>query len=639
MSLRRRMILSMLALVALSGGVSTLIGGYLLWGHLNQQAENRVRQDLNAAREFHNQRLRQIGEALRYMALGERFSQAVASRDIGYVAGRLATVSESAKLDMLCVTDATGRVIHRAHKPDFSGDSLADDRLVRSVLAGEGIIYGIVLVPVEVLEKEEASLAARTRIRVIATPKARPSGISELDSGMMLAAAAPVRGPGGKLVGVLRNGVLLNRNYDLVDRVRNTVFRGERYKGKLIGTATIFQDDVRVSTNVQRADGARAIGTRVSAEVYDHVLRQGKTWVGLAWVVNDWYISAYEPIYDMDKKAIGMLYVGVLERKFASLTARTFAIFAPVTLAGLLAAGIIAWKLASRISRPISSLASASDAIARGEFSHMLPVQSPDEIGSLTRTFNTMARSLKERDELLKERTRLQLTRSERLASVGRLAAGVAHEINNPLTGVLTFAHMLLRNARENSQDKEDIQTIIDATTRCKEIVRGLLEFSRQDEPHKRLSDLNSVLHEALNLTQNQARINRVNVVEELDPALPHLVIDANQIQQVAVNVIVNAIDAMSDGGRLTVRTRSIDENDSKWVEFDISDTGCGIPPENLEHIFDPFFTTKPTGKGTGLGLAIAYGIVTEHGGEISVATQADRGTTITVRLPVTSGE
>jgi len=558
------------------------------------------------------------------------------------------------------VADAQGRVIHRAHRPQASGDSVADDRLVREVLQGGGVTSGTMLVPVETLEKEDPSLAERARIRILPTPKAVPSDSTELDAGMMLCAAGPVFGPGGRLVGVLRAGTLLSRNYELVDQVQNTVFRGEQYAGKPLGTATVFQDDVRISTNVLREDGSRAIGTRVSAEVHDHVLRQGKDWLGRAWVVNDWYVSAYAPITDVDRKSIGMLYVGVLQRKFRDVALNTLVTFALVTLAGLLAAGLVAWKLADSVSRPVRALVAASEAVARGDFSGTVPVSSSGEISALMRTFNAMANSLRERDELLKQRTRLQLTRSERLAAVGRLAAGVAHEINNPLTGVLTFSHMLLRNAPENSQQKEDIEAIIDATGRCRDIVRGLLNFSRQNEPQKSLSSLNEVLRRALNLTRNQARLNRIAVVEDMDADLPHLVIDPNQIQEVAVNVILNAIDAMPDGGTLTVRTRAAAQDSGaaegeraagpsgearpagppgRWAEFEIADTGCGIPPENLEHIMDPFFTTKPPGKGTGLGLAISYGIVTEHGGQIRVASELNRGTMVTVRLPVAPKE
>ncbi|MFH0964634.1 MAG: cache domain-containing protein [Planctomycetota bacterium] len=642
MTFKSRILLSMLSVVAISGGVATLVGVNLLWRHLASEAENRVRQDLNTAREFYNHRLELMEASLRYTALGERFSEAVVERDFTYLVPRLAAVRANAALDVLYVADPQGRVIYRPHNPDRAGDSVADDPFFRLAVSTRRVLSGTLLVPLATLQEENLALADRARIPILPTPNAKPSTASELDAGMMLVSAAPVYTPDGALAGVLRAGTLLNRNYDLVDQVRNTVFHDERYQGRPLGTATIFQGDVRISTNVLRQDGQRAVGTRVSAEVYDHVLDQGNIWVGRAWVVNATYFSAYEPIYDFDNRRIGILYVGVLARKFDDLSWRTFTIFALVTLAGLLAAGWIAWKLADTVSRPVRGLARASTAVAAGDFSLTLPVSSSDEIGLLTQAFNTMARSLKERDELLKEETRRQLTRSERLASVGRLAAGVAHEINNPLTGVLTFAHLALKNAPPDSQMRDDLQTIIDATTRCKDIIRGLLDFSRQNEPRKRLTDLNSILREALNLTRNQAAINQVGIVEEFAPDLPQIIIDPNQIQQVAVNVIVNAVDAMappSRGGTLAVRTRSLAADDGPWVEFTISDTGCGIPRDNLERIFDPFFTTKQTGKGTGLGLAVSYGIVAEHGGRIYVRSEPSRGTTLTVRLPVSPSE
>jgi len=345
-------------------------------------------------------------------------------------------------------------------------------------------------------------------------------------------------------------------------------------------------------------------------------------------------VAAYAPIHDVARRPVGMLYVGVQQQKFDDVALRTLVTFVVVTAVGLVAAGLVAWKLGDSISRPVRELARASETIARGDFSEIVPVRSSDEISALAHTFNAMAASLRERDELLKERTRQQLTRSERLAAVGRLAAGVAHEINNPLTGVLTFSHMLLRDATAGSQQREDVEAIIEATTRCRDIIRGLLNFSRQNEPQKRLSNLNDVLHDALALTRNQASLNRVSIVEELDAALPPLIVDPYQIQEVAVNVILNAIDAMPDGGTLTVRSRSVSRSDGRWIEFQMADTGHGITPEILDRIFDPFFTTKPPGKGTGLGLAISYGIVTEHGGDISVSSEAGHGAALTVRLP-----
>ncbi|MFC1782065.1 cache domain-containing protein [Planctomycetota bacterium] len=639
MTLRGRILVCLISVVAISGGTSTFIGGYLLQRHLGQEARNRVRQDLNTAHVFYEQRLAAMENALSYTALGEHFSLSVAQKDLTYLAPRLNKIYKSASLDVLLATDSTGHVIYRAHNPNLFGDSLAEDQLIGLVLKGEEVISGTLLVPIEKLKKEDPLLAERASIQIIATPKARPSNRIQLASGMMLFSAAAVHNSDGKLTGVLWSGTLLNQNYELVDQVRDTVFHEEQYRGRPLGTATVFQDDVRISTNVLREDNSRAIGSRVSAEVYEHVLEQGNAWVDRAWVVNDWYISAYEPIYDIDNKAVGMLYVGVLEGKFRDVTTRTFTIFGFITLTGLLIAAVVAWKLAHSISRPISSLASASSIIAQGDFSQTLPVGSADEIGSLTQSFNIMAQSLKERDERLKELTQLQLSRSEHLASIGRLAAGVAHEINNPLTGILTFAHMLRKNLPENSQDKKDTDTIIDATTRCSEIVKGLLNFSRQNEPQKKISSLNSVLDRALNLIKNQANISHINIIKYLDPALPQFLFDQNQIQDVAVNLIVNALDAMAEGGDLTVRTGIFDDNAEKWAQFEVTDTGCGIPPENLERIFDPFFTTKREDKGTGLGLAVSYGIVTKHDGQINISSQVNQGTAVTVRLPLKTEE
>jgi two-component system NtrC family sensor kinase len=544
-------------------------------------------------------------------------------------------VRKQAGVDILLLADEEGTTVRRSHRPELTADSGAMKPLLDSVLAGQDAASGTWLVAADDLAVEDPALAVRARIAVLPTPRAAPSREGALSEGMLMGAASAVRLPDGRRAGVLLAATLLNGNWDLVDQVRNVVFKDEKYEGRPVGPATLFQHDVRISTNVLLANGARAVGTRVSAEVGDEVLGRGRAWVGPAWVLDDWYISAYSPLHDVRGRPIGMIYVGVLQRKFDRAAFRTFGVFASLTLAGILAGGLVAWRLAARIARPIGNLARASVRISQGDFAQTLPVESQDEIGALTEAFNTMARSLHERDELLKERTRQQLTRTERLAAIGRLAAGVAHEINNPLTGVLTFAHMLLREAPEGSRQREDAQTIVEATLRCRDIVQGLLNFSRQNEPHKRRADLNALLRKAVNLTQNQAALSQVKVVQELDPALPHLVLDPNQVQEVAVNLIVNAVDAMPHGGEMRIRTRAVREDGRDWAEVEVADTGCGIPPENLDRIFDPFFTTKQSDKGTGLGLAVSYGIVTEHGGQIRVASKVGEGTTMTVRLPL----
>ncbi|MFC1736081.1 sensor histidine kinase [Candidatus Hydrogenedentota bacterium] len=321
----------------------------------------------------------------------------------------------------------------------------------------------------------------------------------------------------------------------------------------------------------------------------------------------------------------------IIVQDFASITKSLLWSLAVCVVVGQLFALVLTYILV----RPIRMLVHAANQLGEGDFEIRAQVLSGDEIGVLSHSFNKMADALKERDELLAEQTQLQLTHFERLAAVGRLAAGVAHEINNPLTGVLTFAHMLLRETPQESSHRKDLQTIIEATGRCKEIVQGLLSFSRQNEPHKTLIDLNELLRKVLNLTRNQAGLNHVKIVEEMEPDLPQAVMDPGQIEEVAINVIVNGLDAMPDGGTLTVRTKTITEDNAEWLVINIADTGSGISREDLEHVFDPFFTTKHEGKGTGLGLSLSYGIVEKHGGRVTLASTLGQGTTVTVRLPV----
>ena len=332
---------------------------------------------------------------------------------------------------------------------------------------------------------------------------------------------------------------------------------------------------------------------------------------------------------------LGTVRLGVGNRsivqEFASITRSLLWSLALCAVVGQSLALVLTYILV----RPIRILVHVANQVGEGNFDARTRVFSGDEIGLLARSFNKMADALKERDKLLAERTRLQLTRYERLAAAGRLAAGVAHEINNPLTGVLTFSHMLLRETPQGSRQRKDLETIIEATVRCKEIVQGLLSFSRQNEPHKTLTDLNAVLRKALNLTRNQASLSRIKVVEELDADLPHAVMDLGQIEEVAINIIVNGIDAMPDGGTLTVRTKSVSEENAEWLVVDIADSGMGISEENLEHVFDPFFTTKREGKGTGLGLSLSYGIIEKHGGRVTLSSTLGKGTTVTARLPV----
>jgi two-component system NtrC family sensor kinase len=465
------------------------------------------------------------------------------------------------------------------------------------------------------------------------TPKARPRTEAEETSGMMIKAAAPVFGYNGELIGVLYGGNLLNRNYQIVDKVKDIVYKGEKYKGHDIGTATIFQGDLRISTNVMRDDGTRAIGTRVSEEVYNQVIEKGLPWIGRAFVVNNWYITAYEPIKDINDKIIGILYVGILENKFTDLRFSVVSIFIGITILGIAIAFGVSFFLANSIVKPVSRLTTASRHIANGDFSYEAGIKSNDEIGELGDIFDFMVRSIREQDAKIKELAQLKIAEAERLAMVGQLAAGVAHEINNPLTGILLYCDLILKNMPEDDPGRKNLEKINHEAMRCKTIVKGLLDFSRQKKPEIEASSVNQILESTLSLVKNQPLFHNINVEKDFDSSLPFIKIDPRQIQQVFMNIIINATEAMDGKGTLSIRSK-FSENE-KFIEISFMDTGPGIPPKHLKKIFTPFFTTKETSHGVGLGLAISYRIIKGHDGRVDVTSETGKGTTFNIRLPV----
>ncbi len=232
----------------------------------------------------------------------------------------------------------------------------------------------------------------------------------------------------------------------------------------------------------------------------------------------------------------------------------------------------------------------------------------------------------------LKE-TQLQLLQAEKMASLGKLAAGVAHEINNPLGGILIFSKMLLEDLPADDNRREDIQRICEETTRCKDIVKGLLEFARQTSYKMEPTDLNRALAQGISLLENQALFHNIRIIKNLDANLSPILANAGQLNQVFMNLILNAAEAMDGQGTLTVTTELGAEKNTVIIEF--TDTGCGIKEEHLTRIFDPFFTTKEVGKGTGLGLSMSYGIVEKHRGRIWVRSKEGEGATFTIELPV----
>lgn len=654
-TLRTRLILSFLAIIFVGGLGTTIIGTRLVANTLIKQAQKKVTHDLASAWMVYNEKLKEIRNILQFTAARESISEAIRSNQRELLQRYLDRVRIENNLDVLTLTDNRGKVVLRTKNPGVIGDDQSQDEIIGVALKKE-IVASTQIISREELMREGEDLAKQAFMKILPTPKAKHRKETEETSGMMLKAAVPVVAQDDNLLGVLYGGNLINRDYYIVDRIKEIVFKGEKYKGKDTGTATIFQGDLRISTNVKTEEDQRAIGTRVSEEVDKAVLEKGREWVDRAFVVNDWYITAYQPIKSIKGKIIGILYVGTLEAPYIDIRNKVVLSFFGIALLCLFLVLIMYYFITTGITHPLRDMVVATEKIAQGDLSHEVDVQSKDEIGHLALSFNQMIGNLKGAHQELRkwgntlekrvaERTNAlqkaqhQLIQSEKLASLGKLAAVVAHEINNPLAGILTYIKLLLKiTAKEpfplvRIKEMRGYLSLMDTEMgRVTRIVKDLLTFARQSKPRIEDVDVNSILEKSLSLLENKIKLQNVKLNVSLDPTLPLVPCDFSQIQQSLMNIIINGTEAMSVEGVLTIRSRHSKHNGG--IEVEISDTGAGISEDNLSKIFDPFFTTKDEGKGVGLGLSIAYGIINEHKGSIEVKSKANKGTTFIIKLP-----
>ncbi len=630
-----KLILSYLLIIVVAVIVFIVVGTQLVGRLILSEAQTAVTNALNTAREILTGRLSDVQDVVRLTADRFFLKSALQSGKIEAAAAELARVARSEGLDFLTVTDASGRVILRTSNPGVIGDYRNHDPLIAEGRTRKVPIAAASVMAADDLRQESPVLADRAYFRFVPTPGARPRKETEQTSGMVLEAVAPVLDSRSGLIGFVYGGLLLNRNYDIVDKVKSTAFQGLRYGGRDIGTSTIFLDDVRIATNVQNADGSRAIGTRIAADVYARVVGEGRPWAGRAFVVNNWYITAYEPIRSLKDQVVGILYVGVLEEKYLDIRRRTIGAFLAIALAGGVLSMALSYYVSRRVSAQLVGLAFAAREMARGNLDVRVAAKTNDELEDLAEAFNAMAASLQQRDEQLRAFAQRKIRESERLATTGQLAAGVAHELNNPLQGIIAYAHMLLEQVPAEDPLRPSLQKIADQADRSREIIRGLLDFARPRRPHVRPASVNLVLQECIALVENQAMFHNIRIIKNLQPDLPAAIVDPSQMQEVFMNMIVNAAEAMDGAGTLILSTRF--DPAQRHIEIAVSDTGHGIRPEDRERIFDPFFTTKPAGHGVGLGLAISHSILQEHRGMIGVQSEVGKGTTFTITLPVES--
>lgn len=641
MDLQSRLAFGFLIAACLTGIFATIVSIWTINKHTIAEVENRVSQDMNTAKLIYNNKIDKIRYLIQFTAEGSYLRELIIRNDKTSMAylNRLIRKGtgthhgrEQAFLDMLTVVDREGKVLYRAANPEISGDNLLNDPVVRNCIKAKTPLSSTELMPIKSILMENPALSDRAQTDIIKTPQSADIREDKLADGMVMKVAYPVMDKNtNMLMGVLIGGVLINKDTEIVDRIKETVYHEEKYKGQEIGVATIFQGGVRISTNVMTKDNKRAVGTILSKEVYNRVIKEGKDWEGRAFVVKDWYISTYTPIYNMDKKLIGVLFTGVLEAKYRDIQRQMIWMNLGITTMGMIIALMISLYFGNTIIKRIRILRRATEAIASGNLDYKL---SPDNISGfnmLDEAFNEMAKSLKDHNDQL-QKMHYQLAITERLTALGQMAAGVAHEINNPLGGILLYSNIILEDVGEDSPLKENIQKIIYQTNRCKEIVQSLLDFARTPTGDMIPLQINQIINTSLKLVRDQAMFHGIEIEVNLEKNLPEVKGDISRLEEVFLNLFINAADAMKGCGKMTI-TSKLRKKDT--VRITISDTGKGIDEKDISHIFEPFFTTKEPGQGTGLGLSIAYGIIRKHKGSIDVECRQGRGTTFIICLPV----
>ena len=633
-------------------GVLPLLGLVLLvWGNaaLDQLLITKVRSDLAVANGYFERVQGEVAASVGAVAESQALFAALSGRatpDAAALRALLRQFQQRERLDFIHLRAADGRLL----AADFEGATLPAGAAPPTVPAGRTTATLAVLPP-DQQGLLAPALRERVRVPLLATRNAQPTQRSHEDRALVLQAGAPVRGADGRVLAWVQAGLLLNQNLPLIDHVNAIVYPEGALPFGSHGTATLFLDDVRISTNVRLFGDAgapdsqravpRAIGTRVSMAVREAVLGRGSTWLDRAFVVNDWYVSAYAPLADGQGARVGMLYVGYLERPFTWLKYGVLAGIGGLFFAVMIAATLWSARRARQIFRPLEQMAQTMAHVEAGQLQARVgPVASGDEIGALAGHLDRLLDAIAEQtaalqrwnaelDNKVAQRThelrtaQQQLLRAEKMAAVGQLTASIAHEVNNPIAVIQGNLDLVRELLGEAAQPVADELRLVDAQIeRMRLIVTQLLQFARPNEfaGYVEAVDVQRALDDCLVLTNHQLARSNISVARRFAATRP-AGINRQELQQVLVNLIVNAQQAMPEGGVLTLSTADwTDDRGRPGVAIGVADTGPGLADDLLQAMFQPFVTRKK--DGTGLGLWISRGLVERYGGDVVAANR-----------------
>lgn len=606
--LQNQILLSLAVVIAVLGVMAFGMVYYLVKIDVFQRIEGRVERSLESARLFYNEDIRRIGMMLEFADLNLPAEQLCAKMRLHYFY-RL-TAQQAAEHPSELVQYAL------THKEGIGGTRLIG--------------------PAE-LSQMDPEIQQRARIVVRPTLNARPPNKTQLDSAMAKEYALPILDKQGQVIEVLCGGRVTNQDFEFVDRIRRLVFGDDNYKGLPVGTVTVFQDDVRISTNVVDPQGNRAIGTQVSEAVYKAVVEENRVWLDRAIVVGEWYKAAYEPIYDINKKIIGVLYVGILEKPFNDRAAGMLLILLAMIAAGSGVALLLGYVLSRSIARPLTELLQGITRVSSGQVGHVIihthtPIL---ELHELAKSFNAMSVQLEEREVRLQEQNQKLLEMNK---SYLDLLGFVAHELKGLLASAIMNAYALRDGflGMINFKQKKAVDSICRNLDYLAATVTKFLNLSRIERGNLEINKTRFYARKDLfePAVQTFAKLiadKGMTVINQIDPALM-ITADADLMMIVVNNLVNNAAKYGQEGGQIILSSR---ETDGK-VEFEVYNDGRPITPEGCQMLFKKFsrldVPEKKKVKGTGLGLYITKQIIEAHGGQIEVLPQA-HGNSFVFRL------
>ncbi|KRC00515.1 histidine kinase [Hydrogenophaga sp. Root209] len=656
-----------MALLPLLVAFPMLVIALALWGNVayDRLLITKVRSDLAVAHGYFEQVLGEVGSGTLGVAGSQSLYAALrqAPTDKYGLSEQLALARERLGLDFLLLYDAKGKPLARAVPTGLSSaDATAPippmpAGLAASLLPGRTNTQArLLLLEPEALDALAPHLSPRLRIPLVATRNAAPDTREVERRAMVMLSTHPVLDARGQTIAVLAGGLLLNQNLDFIDHINRIVYPEGALPFGSQGTATLFMDDVRITTNVRLFQDQRAIGTRVSQAVRDAVLGRGNTWLDRAFVVNDWYVSAYEPLQDATGARIGMLYVGFTEAPFRLVRYAMLAVMGLIFLGVMALSAWFSLRWARSIFQPVQRMNRTMQLVEEGQSKARVgDISARDELGALAGHLDelldviddktaALRRWGEELDHKVAERTRelemsneslqmaqQQLVKSEKLAAIGQLTASIAHEINNPIAVMQGNLDLMRETLGTHAQPvRGELQLLDEQVERMRLIVTQLLQYARPTEyaGYVESLDLNRTVNDCLVLVGHLMSQTQIEVQRDL-LCTRRVGSNRQELQQVIINLLINAIQAMPQGGVLRLETRDRDEG----AELRVIDSGAGLSEATQERLFRPFFTTK--NDGNGLGLWISQGLVERYGGHIAAANRDDgtSGAIFSVRL------